>query len=124
MMLVWSPVPGSGSKYDRYSPILILWLAGINLIDPADDPARQVLHLLEPLGSQEVGGLRAPRADLALHHVLVARIELDVAPGDVAERNQDRSGDLVDLILVRLAHVDDCQPVAPIEPLFQIGGRD
>src|SRR5215510_12945937 len=84
----------------RY-PILILRLTGINLVDPVEDAPRQVEHLLVALRPQEIGGFRTAPPDLALHHELIAGIELDITLRDIAERDQHGSGDLVDLVFVR-----------------------
>src|SRR5439155_1123487 len=54
----------------------------------------------------------------------VIRVQLVLALGDVPERDQHGTRNAVDLILVRLANVDDLQRVATVEPLFELDGGD
>ena len=56
--------------------------------------------------------------------ISVVRVELGVTPRDIAERDQLRPGDAVDLVFVRLADVDDAQLVAAVEALLQLDRRD
>src|SRR2546430_1242380 len=100
---------------DRYGPILVFRLGRINLIHPIEDAALEVQHLLEPHGSEKIGRLRAADARFALSHDLQVRVELVVALRDVAQWNQQRPRNSIDLILMRLAHVDEEELVAAVE---------
>src|SRR5204863_4096829 len=64
---------------DRYSRILVFWLARINLINPVEDAALEVEHTFEPDRPQEVGGLRTATAHFAVDDELLVGIELAVA---------------------------------------------
>ena len=55
---------------------------------------------------------------------LVVGVELDMPLRDVAERNQDGARNAIDLILVRLADVDDLERVAAIETLLELDRRN
>src|SRR5713101_9807956 len=66
-------------------------------------------------GSKEIGGFGAATAHLAVHDDFVIRVQLVLALRDVPERNQHRTPNAVDLILVRLADVDDLQRIATVE---------
>src|SRR5262249_32458358 len=47
-----------------------------------------------------------------------------VAFGDIAQGDQRRAGNAIDLIFVRLADIDNRELVATVEPLLEVDGRD
>ena len=59
-----------------------------------------------------------------MHHQLGILVQLGIPPRDLAQRNQHRAGNAVDLVFVRLADVDDDERVAAIETLLQLDRRD
>src|SRR4051812_14590987 len=118
---------------DRLSPILtpestgrtrllILRLAWVDLVDPVEHAALEVQHVLEPHRSEEIGRLCASAAHLAMDDDLFLGVEFGVPPRYIAQRNQLRTWNTVDLVFVRLADIDNPQFVAPVEPLFQLDG--
>src|SRR5215813_5232788 len=98
---------------DRVSPILLVFrLRRINLVDPLEYPAPEVQDPLEADRSQEIGGFCASSAHLALHDELFVGVELRIATRNLAQRDQLRSWNAVDLPLVWLADVDDPELLA------------
>ena len=57
-------------------PTSVFRLTGIDLIDPGEDAALQVLHVLEAVVTEEAGGTSAAHARLALADDLARGIEL------------------------------------------------
>src|SRR5687768_13770390 len=86
---------------------LVLRLRRVDLVDPFQDSAAQVLDVREANRLQELLRLGAAAAHLALRDDLAILRQLLIAPRQLAQRNQRRAGDLVDLVFVRLAHVED-----------------
>ena len=80
---------------------------------------------LNPTDRRKSAALALRAAHLALHDDLVVRdparrSACGISPSGISVE----PGDPVDLVLVRLAHVDDRQRVAAVEPLLQLDGRD
>src|ERR1043166_5700682 len=99
-----------------FNRTLVLGLARVDLIDPVQDPALEVFYPVKPHRSQEIRRFRAPSAHLAVgDDVLVLR--------QLAERNEHGSGNLADLIFVRLADIEDEHVVTRVEALLQIDRR-
>ena len=77
------------------------------------------MHLLESRLAQEVHRLGAAHAGPAMGDDLFAGIEFVHPIRQFAERNQ-MSADVADVILVRLANIENVNVVAAIEPLLQV----
>src|ERR1051325_11629753 len=95
----------------------VLRLTWINLVDPLQDPAPQVLHVREPDRLQEVLSSRAAAAHLALRDDLAVARQFLISPRQLTERNKGRARNAVDLVFVRLAHVEDERRFAGVELL-------
>src|SRR6185503_19449143 len=106
------------------SPALVLRLARIDLVDPFQDSAPEVLHVREADRLEEVLCFRAAAAHLALRDDLAIARQLLIASRQLAQRDQRRTGNAVDLILVRLAYVEDERRLTGIQLLLQIDRRD
>ena len=79
------------------------------MVNPASSSWRTALALRPPiLQCTTISGASAPRGSAASCF------------GKLAQRNQRRSRDAADLKLIRLAHVEDEQPIAAIDARLQI----
>src|SRR3954463_3548339 len=96
----------------------VLRHAGIDTVSPGQNSARQIVHFLESRLAQEIHRLGAAHAGAAMSDDFLAGIELVHTIRQFAERNQ-MSADVADVILVRLAHIENINVVAAIESLFQ-----
>src|SRR5580692_10771660 len=96
------------------STCLILRNASVDLVAPRQNAAPHVLHLAEAGLTKEVARLAAADSALAMCDDLDGAVELIDPLGQIAQRDQLRSGDLADLILVRLAYIDQQEVVAAI----------
>src|SRR5829696_6231656 len=99
--------PGPAMILRREPWGLVLGLRRIDLVDPFQDPAAQVLHVREADRLQELHCLRAAAAHLALSDDFAIAWQLLVAPRQLTEWNERRPGNPVDLVFVRLAHIED-----------------
>src|SRR5687767_11943099 len=75
-------------------------LRRVHLVDPVQDAAFEVAHALEPLLTEEVGSLGAAHARLALRDDLERGVQLAVPLPQLAEWNQRRALNAVDLVLL------------------------
>src|SRR3954453_19249653 len=80
----------SGSYSSRERPS-VPGHRGIDLVDPLEDSALEVLDVLEAHRPQVIRGLRAPSAHLAVDDDVVVRVQFGVAAGNLAEGNQLRT---------------------------------
>src|SRR5205085_5306322 len=104
---------------------LILRHGWIDIVRPSGDAAAQVDEpTREARAFERLDGFGAAHAALTMHHRLAARIDLVYAPHDLTERDQPRPFEFRNLALVRFAHVNDLQVVAPIEALLEFGRGD
>src|SRR5262245_18787807 len=78
----------------------------VDLVRPVQNSTLQVLHPGKSLLPQEAGRLRAPSAHLALDDDFLVARNLSHALRHLAQRNQRRAWNPADLILVRLAHIE------------------
>src|SRR6476660_8955708 len=101
----------------------VLGLGRIDLVYPVENPALEVLYPLEPDRLQEFLGFGAAPAHLAMRDDVLVFGQLGIAPRQFAERDEHRSRNPADLILVRLAHIEDEHVIACVDPRFQIDGR-
>ena len=93
--------------------------------DPLENPALEVLHAVEAVLAQQVHGLRAADAGLALHDD-VRRVgpcgssfrRFGSSPSGISVEPVDAR----DVVLARLAHVEQ-EHVAAVEPLLQVLDR-
>ena len=85
------------------------------------NPAGQVLHVLETLLLQELRSPLAAPAGLALHHDVLVGIELANTLRQIVQRNQ-MTADVRDLILVRLAHIQHKHILARVRRRFSSSG--
>ena len=86
----------------QYARLVHDWIGGVGLDQAGQDPAvgrgdddRLVVRRDPGRGVEDRG------------HQLLLGVELGIAPWDFAERDEARPRDSVDLILVRLAYIDD-----------------
>src|ERR671912_1061324 len=89
-------------------------LRRIDLVDPFHNPAAQVLHL-EAYGLEILRRPGAAGAYLALRDDFAVAGKLLIPSRQFAEWYQSRSRDAIDLVLVRLAHVENEQIVTRVE---------
>src|SRR4030095_11023025 len=106
---------GGSKQQDPPLRLSILGLGGIDLINPLQNPALEVLHVGEPHRFEEILRLGAAAAHLAVRHDLTILRQFLIAPRQLTERNQRRARDAVDLILVRLTHVENERRLAGVE---------
>src|SRR5258705_6693039 len=99
---------------------LILRLTRIDLVYPVENSTPQVLDPLEADRLQEFRGFCAAAAHLAVRDDVLVPGQLGVTPRQLTQRNEDTTRNPADLILVRLAHIEDEHVVACVEPLFQV----
>src|SRR5262245_56793674 len=99
---------------------LIFWHRRVDLVRPIEDPPLEVLHLLEPLLPEERRRPRAPCTHLAVHDDLLVSRKLLVAARNLAQRNQRRSGNPANLILGRLADIEQEEIFLRIHLAFEI----
>ena len=95
---------------------------GVHLIAPGQDAASQVLDLAETGLFQEVYRFPAALAAAAIGDHFIGRIELVHARGDLSQRNQIRARKRANLDLMRLAHVEQKELVAPVQLVLQLHG--
>src|SRR4028119_1223080 len=102
---------------------LVLRDAWVDLLAPGGDAALDVVDVPEPGVLQELDGLRAPTAGLAVDGEVLVRVELREAPRKLAEWHE-LDTDVRDLVLVRLAHVENVDRLAVVELLLELFDRD
>src|SRR6201996_7355556 len=98
----------------------------VDLVDPGEDAAADVYRVGEARGLQDREDLGAAGAALAVqHNLLVLRHLLQGrAVQELALRDQRGAGDADDLVLVRLADVDEEDVAAAVEQARQVLGAD
>src|SRR5581483_6517097 len=84
--------------------------------------AGEIFHLLEAGLAQEVHRLGAAHAGAAVGDDLAAGVEFMHALGKIAQRDEVAS-QVADLVLVRLAHIQNKQVFAAVQALFQFFNR-
>src|SRR6185436_527177 len=99
-------------KKGRIYISLILRLGRVDLVDPVQDPALEVLDPLEPDRLQEFHRFRAATAHLAVRDDVLVLGQLGITARQLAERNQDGPWNLADLVFVGLPHIEDEHVVA------------
>ena len=88
-------------------------------------PPLRLSTRLNPTDRRKSAALALRRAHLAVDDDLVVRVELGIAGAAISPSGMSIGpGNPIDLILVRLPHVDEGQLVAAIEPLLQLDRRD
>src|SRR5215212_12004533 len=90
---------------------LILRDARVDLFAPGCDTALDVVDVLEAGVLQELDGLRAAAAGLAVNDEVLVLIQLDQTLRQLAQ-GYELHADVGDLILVRLAHVEHVDVLA------------
>src|SRR5258705_11584133 len=108
------------SPESRIPTVSVLGLGRIDLVYPVENPALEVLDPLEADRLQEFLGFGAAPAHFAMRDDVLVFGQLGIAPRQLAERDEHRSRNPADLILVRLAHIEDEHVIARVNPLFQI----
>src|SRR5215471_2726785 len=112
-ILPWVPNPDQKSLillpvvFRVQGPRSVTWQSGIYLVDPAEDAARQVRRVGEPVLPEETDGAGAPTPGFAVDDNFVGGVELVEAAGELAERDVARPGDAADGELEWFAHVED-----------------
>src|SRR5436190_1954644 len=94
---------------------LVLRDARVDLVAPGENPTFHIPDVLKSGLAEDSTGLSAAHAALAVNDDIGVRVELGEALPDLAERDQARGGDVADLVLVRLANVDQYEVVAAVE---------
>src|SRR5580704_15544964 len=95
----------------------ILGHAGIDIIRPRQDAASKILNFAEAGFAQEIHGFRRAFSAAAMRHNFERRIQFVNAAVQFAERDQ-MSIQVANLKLVRFAHVQDEELIAPVETRF------
>src|ERR1700722_17853254 len=101
----------------------ILRNTGIDFVGPGEDTALQIQNLAEARFAQEIDSFGGALAAAAMRHDLSRRVEFMDAARQFPERNQ-LSVEIADLVFVRLAHIENEEIVAFIEPRLQFLWRD
>src|SRR5271166_3561975 len=96
----------------------VLRQLGVDALGPSVDAAYQVVHVGEALLLEEVDGLGAAAAHLAVDNDLARSIEFADALRQVFQRDE-MSAEVADLVFVRIADVEDEEVVTAVEALFQ-----
>src|SRR3989442_14919943 len=100
--LRWEGTDGNGLAKPYPLPSILRHLR-INLIRPSQNPARQVMHLLETRLPQESNCLAASNARPAVRDDFAARVKLMDSFRQIPERDEI-SVEIADLVFVRFAH--------------------
>src|SRR5262245_2529618 len=96
---------------------------GIDVVGPGGDAAGQVDEMTLKAGAlQRIDGLGAASTHLAVHNRLAIRIDLVHAIEHLAQRNQFGIWYLGDLVLMRLAHVDNLNVFAAVDSPLEFSG--
>src|SRR5438477_3678065 len=95
--------------------VSVLRLRRVHLIYPVENPALEVPYPLEPDRLQEFLGFCAASAHLAMRDDVLVLGQLGIPPRQLAERNKHRSRNPADLILIRLAHIEDEHVIARVD---------
>src|SRR3984885_2207416 len=90
----------------------------VYFIGPGQNPAFQIPNLLESRLAQEFSSLGRTLSASAVRNDLTRAIELVPPPRKIAERNQ-MPAEIADLILMRLANVENVKIISAIESAFQ-----
>lgn len=93
----------------------VAWQARINSLGPRVNAASQVRHMLEPVLLQERGNCRAADPVVAVHHDVRAAVEFVQAREHLAHGDMERAGEADDRHLLRLAHVQQHEPLALLD---------
>src|SRR5688500_494499 len=102
---------------------LVFRLLRIHLIDPRENPTLEILRALDAALAQQLHGLGAAAAHLAMHDdppPFGRGFDLLDPRADLAARDQHRAGNAADLVLLRLAHVEDVRPAAGVDGALQV----
>ena len=84
------PLP-SATRHRHRLPASVLGLARVDLVDPLQDAALQVLHVGKPTDFRKSCALALRAAHLALRDDFAVTRQFLVAPRQLAERNQRRA---------------------------------
>src|SRR5215218_909325 len=106
-----------------FSPGLVLRDARVYLLAPGVDATPDVVDVLEAGVLEELDGPRAAPAALAVDGKSLVPVELDQALRQLGEGNEPRA-DVGDLVLVRLAHVENRDLVAVLQAPLELLDRD
>src|SRR4028119_1107434 len=103
--------------------LLVLRDARVDLLAPGGDAALDVVDAPEPGVLQKLDGLRAPAAGLAVDGEVLVLVELREAPRKLAQ-GHELHADVRDLVLVRLAHVENVYVLAGVHLLLELSDGD
>src|SRR5438034_9125829 len=113
-------IEGSGGSFVSFviRQSSILWHGRVDLVSPTENPALEILYLLEPRLSEKVHGLSASDTGPAVGHDIVCAVELVHVGRQLTQRNQVRAGNPADLPFLRLAHVQQENPLTLVEQIL------
>ena len=95
----------------------------IDFIRPGQDAALEIPDFAKARLPQELHGIGGTLAAAAMGHDFAGAIELSGALGQFAERDEV-AVQIANLVLVRLANVENKKIVSAIEPCLQLAGRN
>src|SRR5205823_3841408 len=90
----------------------------VHPVGPGQNPASEIMDLLESSLAQEVHSLGAAHTGAAVGHNFAAGVEFVDALGQIAQRDKI-SINVADLVLVRLADIEHENVFTGIEPTLQ-----
>src|SRR5688500_1155126 len=96
--------------------------ARIDFVDPANYPTREIAHIGCTGSRNLLRRIQAARAHFAVEDDRPLLVEPGNFVRDVAERDEPCPGDVSDLPLVWLAHVDDLELLPPRDALRELRG--
>src|SRR5208283_3304305 len=104
----------------KTGPTSILRHTWIDPVRPRQDPALQVLELTEALGLKELHRLGAAHPALAMNDDLAVGVQRAEALGQLRQGQQGAAGNAANLELGRIAHIENEQGLAAVQPAFQL----
>src|ERR1700690_3662760 len=100
--------------------ISVLRHARIHLVAPGQNAARQIRDVLESRFLQELDRPRAAPASLEVHYDLGIQLQLAGLVPQLTQGDQNRPGNSSVLQILRLAHINQNEPVAPVDLHLQL----
>src|SRR5690242_3293622 len=104
-------------------PASVLGHGRIDFIRPSQNAAFEIPDLAKTGLLQELHGVRGTLPAAAMGHDFARAIELAGAPGQFAEGDQ-MPAQIANLVLMRLAHVENEKIVAAIQASLELAGRN
>src|SRR5215213_268946 len=112
-----------GCPAPTWRPVLVLRHAGVDLLAPGCDAALDVVDVLEALVLQELDGPCAAASGLAVNDEVLVLIQLSQTLRKLA-KGYEPHADVGDLVLVRLAHVENVDVLVIVQLALELFDRD